>query len=122
MNYSKNEIVEISFEFALEVIEYAELLEKENKYIVAGQVLKAGTPIAQASACASPSWQAQADACAISGCCATYNKEAEETDYWLSLCAKSKTYPDPNRGMTNHQESIGKLLNKIIATSKRSRS
>lgn len=118
MNYSKNEIVEISFEFALEVIEYAELLEKENKYVVARQVLKAGTAI---GANVREAQKAESKADFIHKM-KIADKEAEETDYWLSLCAKSKTYPDPNQDMTNHLESIGKLLNKIIATSKRSRS
>jgi four helix bundle protein len=38
-------ILQKSFEFALNIIEYAELLESKRKYVIATQVLKAGTSI-----------------------------------------------------------------------------
>ena len=45
-------------------------------------------------------------------------KEADETQYWLQLCEKSKHYPDPNKFLTDTIESIIKILSKIISTSK----
>ena len=115
---SRNEIVEISFEFALEVIEYAELLEQKNKHVVARQILKAGTAI---GANVREAQKAESKADFIHKL-KVADKEAEETDYWLSLCIKSKNYPDPNQKMLDDLGSIIKLLNKIIATCKRSRS
>ena len=41
----KNVIVEMSFVFALQIIEFSEMLEESKKYIIARQVLKAGTSI-----------------------------------------------------------------------------
>ena len=36
----KNEILELSFEFALQIIIYCELLEENRKYVIARQLLK----------------------------------------------------------------------------------
>ena len=41
----KNVIVELSFEFALKVITYVELLENEKKFVIARQLLKSATSI-----------------------------------------------------------------------------
>ena len=40
-NDKQNVIVEITFQFALDIIEFSELLEENRKYIVARQVLRA---------------------------------------------------------------------------------
>jgi four helix bundle protein len=45
-------------------------------------------------------------------------KEAEETEYWLLLCDKSPKYPDTLVLLKNLKE-IQKLLNSIVASSKR---
>ena len=111
----RNEIVELSFEFALEIIEYAELLEKQKKYIIARQLLKSGTSIG-ANVREAQKAESRADfihKLKIS------DKEAEETDYWLALCLKAKSYPNPNEVILSHLTSILKLLNKIISTSKK---
>ena len=44
-NQGRNVIVELSFEFALEIIKYAELLETGRKYIIARQLFRSGTSI-----------------------------------------------------------------------------
>lgn len=41
----KNEILGLSFEFALEVIRYYGVLEEHKKYVLARQLLKSGTSI-----------------------------------------------------------------------------
>ncbi len=45
-------------------------------------------------------------------------KEADETQYWLLLCEKSKHYPNPSPFLTENIERIIKILSKIISTSK----
>lgn len=45
-------------------------------------------------------------------------KEADETEYWLFLCNTIGTYPNCEKLIVQLQ-SILKLLNKIIGTSKR---
>jgi len=41
----RNEILELRFEFALQVINYYELLEEKRKYVIAHQLLRSGTSI-----------------------------------------------------------------------------
>ena len=41
----RNEILDLSFEFALEIIEFCERLESLKKYIIARQLLASGTSI-----------------------------------------------------------------------------
>ena len=41
----ENVIVERSFRFALNIVEYAERLESERKYVIQRQVLRSGTSI-----------------------------------------------------------------------------
>lgn len=40
-----NIIVNKSFQFALKIIEFAELLESQRKFVLANQILKSGTSI-----------------------------------------------------------------------------
>jgi len=110
-----NVILRKSFEFALAVIEYCELLEKNRKYVIAKQLLKSGTSIG-ANVREAQSAESKADfihKLKIS------NKEAEETEYWILLCKSSKSYPDPGNLETKLLE-IKKLLTSIIFTSKSS--
>lgn len=44
-------------------------------------------------------------------------KECEETKYWLLICKYSENYP-PTVELLEKIESIQKVLNKIIATTK----
>jgi len=40
-----NLIVDLTFDFALNIIKYVEQLDKERKYVIANQLLKSGTSI-----------------------------------------------------------------------------
>lgn len=44
-NDKPNIIVEKTLEFALLIIEYAELLESKRKYVIANQILKSGISV-----------------------------------------------------------------------------
>ena len=44
-NDKENLIVKLTLDFALEIIEYSELLEEKRKYVIARQLLKSGTSI-----------------------------------------------------------------------------
>ncbi|WP_162419499.1 four helix bundle protein [Cyclobacterium roseum] len=110
----RNEVLELSFEFALQVIEFSELLEEKRKFVIARQLLKSGTGIG-ASVREAQSCESRADfihKLKIS------HKEVQETEYWLLLCSKAAAYPDPPETMAGLLLSIQKLLNKIIATSR----
>jgi len=85
----QNVIVEKSFQFALRIIEFCELLEEQKKYVISRQLLKSGTSIG-ANIREGQGAESRADfihkmKIAI--------KEAEETEYWLLLCKHSKNYP-----------------------------
>ncbi|MGJ3233914.1 four helix bundle protein [Marivirga sp.] len=111
----RNEVLELSFEFALQIINYSELLEERRKYVIARQLLKAGTSIG-ANIREAQSCESKADfihKLKIS------HKEAEETDYWLLLCEKAASYPNPTIEMKAMLLSIQKLLTKIISTSRK---
>lgn len=113
MDEKRNEIVELSFEFAIQIIVYCELLEERNKFIIARQLLKSGTSIGAniKEAQNAESIQDFVHKLKISA------KEAEETEYWLLLCERSISYPSI-QNLHNNLISIKKLLTKIIATSK----
>ncbi len=112
-NKEKNLIVELTFEFALKVIKYVELLEKERKYVMATQLLKAGTSIG-ANVREAQNAESKIDFVHKMKVAA---KEADETEYWLLLCDNSGGFPDCT-GLLADCTSIIKILSKIIGTSK----
>ncbi|MGG9972034.1 four helix bundle protein [Ferruginibacter sp. SUN002] len=108
-----NLIVDLSFEFALAIIKYAELLDVNRKYIISKQLLRSGTSIG-ASIKEAQCAESRNDFIHKMKIAA---KEAEETEYWLSLCQSSEGYPDC-QALSNKCISIKKILSKIIASSK----
>ena len=116
-NKEKNLIVELSFEFALKIIEYVDLLEQEHKYVVARQLLKSGTSIG-ANVREAQNAESKIDFIHKMKIAA---KEADETEYWLLLCQLSSHYPDCNELQDKVKEII-RILSKIIASSKSSSS
>jgi four helix bundle protein len=112
-NDTDNLVVKLSFEFALDIIEYSELLEKHKKFVVAKQLLKAGTSIG-ANIREAQNAESKADFIHKMKIAA---KEADETEYWLTLCAMSKNYPNIEK-LKEKLQAIIKILSKIISTSK----
>lgn len=110
----RNEILDLSFEFALEIIEYSELLDSNRKYVIARQLLRSGTSIG-ANIQEAQSSESRAD---FIHKLKIAHKEAIETNYWLLLCEKAENYPSPPIGMKGMMLSIQKLLNKIISSAK----
>lgn len=106
--------MDVSFEFALELIEFAEILENNRKYVLANQILKSGTSIG-ANVREAQNAESKADFVHKMKIAA---KEADETEYWLLLCQFSKNYPDTTH-LQEKLTSIKKILNKIISSSKR---
>jgi len=112
-NDKDNLIVKLTLEFALEIIEYSELLEEQRKYVIARQLLKSGTSIG-ANVREAQNAESKADFIHKLKIAA---KEADETEYWLTLCAMSKNYPK-NELLKEKLHSILNILSKIISTSK----
>ncbi len=112
-NKQKNLIVELTFNFALKVIKYVELLERNHKYVIGRQLLKAGTSIG-ANVREAQNAESKIDFIHKMKIAA---KEADETEYWLLLCNRSDEYANCNE-LLNDCTSIMKVLSKIISSSK----
>ncbi|WP_197051666.1 four helix bundle protein [Salegentibacter sp. Hel_I_6] len=106
----KNEVLELSFRLALLTIEFSENLEEKRKYIIARQLLKSGTSVG-ANVREAQSCESKRD---FIHKLKIAHKEAEETEYWLLLCEKSKTYESPSEEIKQVLLSVQKLLSKII--------
>jgi four helix bundle protein len=116
MQEKPNVIVDKTFEFALMIVELAEKLENNRKYVIANQLLKLGTS-AGANVREAQNSESKADFIHKMKIAA---KEADETEYWLLLCQKSENYPDCE-ALQKEVKEIVKILSKIIASSKTNR-
>jgi four helix bundle protein len=108
-NREKNIIVEKTFQLALDIVNFAEKLESEKKFVVARQVLRSGTSVG-ANVREAQSAESAKDFLHKMKIAA---KEAEETECWLLICKHSKNYPDCDSLLLNIKEVI-KILNSII--------
>jgi four helix bundle protein len=110
-----NLIVDLTFNFSLEIVKYTEVLEGLKKYNLSNQLFRSGTSIG-ANVHESQNAESKADfihKLKISA------KEAEETKYWLMICQSSSNYPDCKH-LLIQIDSINKVLGKIISSSKNS--
>lgn len=112
-NDKDNIIVELTFKFALAIVDYCELLESKRKYVLARQLLKSGTSIG-ANTREAQNAESKADFIHKFKIAA---KEADEAQYWLLLCKESIHYPDPKKLLEDLQTII-KIISKIISSSK----
>src|SRR5471030_3341167 len=110
-NDKDNLIVNLTFEFALEIIEFSEELEAAKKYVIARQILKSGTSIG-ANVREAQNAESKNDFVHKLKIAA---KEADETEYFLQLCKFAKTYPF-NETLLDKLQSIVKILSKIISS------
>jgi four helix bundle protein len=112
-NYKDNPIVKMSFQFALDIIDFSEILRDQRRFVFSDQLLRAGCSI-DANVREAQGAESRAD---FNHKMKVALKVAEETEYWLELCEFAKNYPKPGV-LLNDIESILKVLNKIISTSK----
>ncbi len=113
MEVKENIIIKLTFQFALEIIKYCEILQENKKYVIANQLLKSGTSIG-ANIREAQNAESKADFIHKFKIAA---KEIEETIYWLELCKFSDNYPNVNSHL-EQINNISKIVNKIIITSK----
>jgi len=113
MEKKDNLILNLTFQFSLEIITFTEKLQQEKKFNLANQLFRSGTSVGanvrEAQGCESKSDFIHKMKIAY--------KEAEETRYWLELCDQSKSYPAPEK-LLEDIVSILKVLGKIISSSK----
>jgi four helix bundle protein len=113
MENKENIIVKLTFQFALEIIKYSELLQEEKKFVISNQLLKSGTSIG-ANIREAQNAESKADFIHKFKIAA---KEIEETAYWLDLCKFSNGYGTVDE-LIQQLQNISKIVNKIIITSK----
>jgi four helix bundle protein len=114
-NLKDNLIVNLTFQFSLDIIKFVEFLEKNHKYAIANQLLRSGTSIG-ANVREAQNAESKADFIHKLKIAA---KEADEAEYWLELCDQSESYPNCKE-LLSQILSIKKVLSKIIASSKTS--
>jgi len=85
-NTSDNIIVKQTFDFALRIISFCELLDEKKKWALSGQLFRSGTSIG-ANVREAQNAESKADFIHKFKIAA---KECEETTYWLELCQNSK--------------------------------
>jgi four helix bundle protein len=110
----KNVIVEKSFQFAVQIIEFTDLLKEQKRYSLSNQLFKSGTSIG-ANIKEAQNAESKQDFIHKMKIAA---KEADETEYWLELCVIFGY--NVNELISNCHE-IQLILSKIISTSKRGR-
>jgi four helix bundle protein len=111
-NDKENIVVDKSFQFALKIVLYCELLEDKNKFVLSRQLLKSGTSIG-ANVRDAQNAESKADFIHKIRLAA---KEADETQYWLEICKDSPTYPFDDQLMSDVHDLV-KILSKIISSS-----
>lgn len=108
-----NLIIKLTFEFALSIIKYSELLATKQKFAIANQVIRSGTSVG-ANVREAQNAESKAD---FIHKMKTSAKEADETEYWLLLCQHSDSYPNSEE-LLEKILVIKKVLSKIISSSK----
>lgn len=112
-NDRENPIVDKSFQFAIEVVEFCDLLYENKKYVIGQQLLKSGTSIG-ANIREAQNAESKADFIHKMKIAA---KEADETEYWLLICKNSNSYPT-NVELIEKVNELIRILSKIISSSK----
>ncbi len=114
-NDKQNIIVELTFQFALQIISFSETLNKKGNKVIAHQLLKSGTSIG-ANVREAQNAESKLDFIHKMKIAA---KEADETKYWLELLKFSEKSSIDESLLTKICE-IEKILSKIISSSKKS--
>ena len=112
----KNEILDLSFDFALEIIKLVKHLKGNKEFVMSNQLLRSGTSVG-ANVTEAQAAQSPKDFIAKMSIA---SKEARESNYWLRLLDKSdylNNYPN-KLVLFNMSQSIVKLLTSIIKTSR----
>ena len=104
----------MSFEFSILVLEYCDQLDMQHKYTISKQLVRSATSIG-ANSMEVQNAESKADFIHKIKIAA---KEADETQYWITLCEFAKGYPDIII-IANKLTKLQKTLNAILGTAKR---
>jgi four helix bundle protein len=109
----RNPILKLTFEFAIMIMNYCDVLQELKKFTISNQLFRSGTSIG-ANCFEAQNAESKADFIHKLKIAA---KEADETLFWLMLCDYSEELPNCNIHL-NKLDEVSKVLNKIISTSK----
>ena len=113
-NDKENIIVNKTFDFALDIIEFSEGLYETKRFPLANQIFKSGTSIG-ANVREAQNAESKADFIHKLKIAA---KETDETEYWPLLCLKSPHFQSTNEKLISDLKEIILILSKIISSSK----
>ena len=118
MDDGKNEILDLSFKFAVRIVNlYKYLTQDKQEYVLSKQLLRSGTSI---GANITEAQDAQSKKDFISKLSISL-KEAKETRYWILLLIETEYLPHNSenvKSLQNELISIIKLLTSILISSK----
>ncbi|MHC1706432.1 MAG: four helix bundle protein [Bacteroidales bacterium] len=104
-------IQDLSKEFAVDIIELYKFIKTKNEYWLGDQLVRSGTSIGALIKEAQSS-ESRKDFIHKMKIAA---KEANETEYWLTLCAESYDFPKVPSLLGKNRQII-KILSKILFT------
>ena len=110
----ENTVLEMSFNFSLQIIDLYKILIENKEYVFSKQILKSGTSI---GANVEEAIAAQSRKDFISKM-SIASKESRETRYWLRLLDKSKLVDVNCTIYLSSVEHIINILTKIVKTTK----
>ena len=113
---TENKILQLSFNFSLEIISLYKVLTKNNEYVLSKQLLRSATSI---GANVEEANAAQTKKDFVSKM-SIASKEARETRYWLKLLDQSKLVDMDYQTHITSVEHIINILTKIVKTSQES--
>ncbi len=109
-----NPLLKLSFEFSILILEYCDSLDQQKKYAISRQLVRSGTSIG-ANAMEAQNAESKADFIHKIKIAA---KEADETQYWITLCEFANGYPVANN-LSIKLTELQKIINAILGTAKR---
>jgi four helix bundle protein len=110
---TENKILDLSFEFSLQVINLYKLLVQEHEYVISKQLLRSATSIGANVEEANAAQTKKEFVAKMS----IASKEARETKYWLRLLDKSQIVKLDYSVYLQSVEHIINILTKIVKTS-----
>ena len=110
---TENKIQELSFEFAIMVIELYKIMIEKKEYVLSKQLLRSGTSVGAniEEAIAAQSRRDFISKMSIA------SKEARETRYWIRLLDKTRMIEMDYTNYLNKIEHIINILTKIVKSS-----
>ena len=112
----ENKILEMTFDFSIQIISLYKTLIKQNEFVLSKQLLRSATSIG-ANVEEANAAQTKKD---FTAKMSIASKEARETRYWLKLLNKSQMVTHDYSSYLTSIEHIINILTKIVKTSQES--